>query len=290
MNLGIKGVYDFVLNEGTSRETTVPVDNMILNNFLVWLKAHSLGGNSFHNLAKQLRIGSDDSPTTPAQVALVAGSSSKTVTQEIYSPITTDGTTWSCSVTFIAQYALGEFIGTVREVGFGISNNTSQYGIVYSRAVLNNPITVTEEDQLTIKYTLNLSCSDLDSVSSINLNNVDYIVLARRASPELSRPFAAFMNQASQLLIRTGNATLGAAGVSSSGGSNAIAGNIAGIDGYVDGQKIVRLTIESTQANDALGIKVIEWANIYKFEFTPPLAKTSNNKITLDFSFTFGRG
>lgn len=290
INLGISGKYDFIVNEGTDKERVYEdVGNAILDNFLVRLQTYSWGGNSFNNISKYMRIGGSNTPVGYSQISLVNPLSSKVIlnSDNIYISPTTDGTTWTCGMTLVAKYNVGEFVGTINEVGMGISTDASLGGLIHTRAVLSAPLVIAAEDQLTVKYTMTISCSDLDVQSQIVLKGVTHDVLARR----LNNPsvlFARLIEQNTSMVTYTNNPTFGATGYPVVGGT-LLSKSGVGTDSLVVGQRLVKLSLATTEANHATGISCILWSEVYKFQFTPPIPKTASSKLDLTFGYTFSR-
>lgn len=291
INLGISGKYDFILNEGTDKERVYEdVGNAILDNFLVRLQTYSWGGNSFNNVGKYMRIGGSTTPVSYSQVALVNPLSSKNIqtADNVYIPVTTNGTTWTCGMTVVAKYNIGEFVGTINEVGMGLSTDASLGGLIHTRAVLSAPLVIAAEDQLTVKYTMTISCSDLDVQSQIVLKGVTHDVLARRCYPSAVAPFSRLVEQNDSMTAFMNNPTFGAKGFDPTGGTSVTKSGL-GQDGLVSGQRRVKLSLATTEANHATGISCIKWSEVYKFQFTPPIPKTASSKLDLTFGYTFSR-
>jgi len=290
INLGISGKYDFILNEGTDKERVYEdVGNAILDNFLVRLQTYSWGGNSFNNVGKYMRIGGSTTPVSYSQVALVNPLSSKNIqtADNVYIPVTTNGTTWTCGMTVVAKYNIGEFVGTINEVGMGLSTDASLGGLIHTRAVLSAPLVIAAEDQLTVKYTMTISCFDLDAQSQIVLKGVTHNILARRvASP--ATLFARLVEQNDYMNVYMNNPTFGATGTAVSGGVTFNKSGV-GLNGLGVGQRRVKLSLATTEANHAAGISCITWNEVYKFQFTPPILKTESSKLDLTFGYTFSR-
>lgn len=288
-NMGMKGTYELILNEGTEREKRVKQDNAILNNFFQHIQVwNNTWFNYFGTTARCIMVGSDATPVDVNQQTLVRVAAVFADSNPGSLPIVTNGVTWSHSIVFTGTFGVGQLNATLNEVGMNFFQTFSaNSSVVHSRAVLNSPLVVTPEDQLTVKYTLTMTGSEADTIQNFVLNGSTHTVTMRRGNTQF---LIRTLEQNKQISMRGGSAQLGVAGADPLGGDFISGGNtIIGLDTTNAGQRAIRLSLTTTEGNHPTGIRLISWGYMYKFYFDPPIPKDANSTLTLDLAFTIGR-
>lgn len=298
MTVQVKGHYTIILNEGTEREQVFEQSNVITNWFLTRFK--EMGTSSWgqdgigDNTQKYIRLGLDGTPAQATDASLKQGVVSKQVVPASGArvPLTTNGAVWTTGVTFTSSMGTNVFEGTIRELGFAFGKGNSSLSgaqdAVDSRAVLATPIELKLTDEVTAKFTLTLTGSETDATGSIVLDGTTYNYTVRRNTPYIYGEVIYFLQGQKSVNFYGTGSSFGAVG---SGITGTSLGNVNGSWAPVElqgalGERRLVLNWGTTEGNAAGGIKYLDWPYVGKFEFNPPIPKTSNKKLTLVLSNT----
>ncbi len=310
---GMKGEYRVMVldKEGNIKQDTDWFDNLLLDNFFTNLQAWA-ANKWVVSTTRTLRVGTGTTAPSAAQTALVAKTASTTTkTASVTNAQYTDGQGRLCqSMEETYSFTLGSIVATISEVGWfngsDINGNT-----VHSRALITdtngNPtsITLTNQDQLVIKYRITVVDIYKEGSGTITLNGQNYNWVSRRGVKQadssngwISTLLGDGTNNANATQMFTayfGAVTFGAHGVSPSGGTNETLSAYPIVSAF-GGEFKVNLNLSISQGNNASGIKVLavrQTAPIYfastKIEFTPAIPKTNQQILNLELQYIVTR-
>lgn len=306
MKLGLKGEYQLQVldKDGNVKQDTGWFPNAILDNFFTGLRDSTTISNrpdpfNPNTGFSRIEVGTGSTAVAFNQTALANRLTGMAITSQVnQSAVTVNGNNWEISGTKTANFTLGSVVGVITEVGCsfcggGGGGQLIASPLVHSRALVTdingNPtsITVTNQDQLIVRYKMTLKGTDTDGTGTITLNGNVYNWIGRRAlldSP--SRPFQ-------QLNFRgMVGGTFNGAGAAASGGTTFSAKETTVVNSGVLGRVVNRMYYESTEGVGNISIfQINETFNtqMFKFQFTPAIPKLNTQILSLDFGFEFTR-
>lgn len=299
-NLGVRGEYGFQVlrTDGSIKEEVPCVPNILLDSFFNFIQTYPDSGSSYSNRLKILRIGTGTAEPVATQTQLVntvysvAGGDGASYTT---SNISTDGTTWSASMTLKFVFPVGAFAGNITEVGLAFLDDVVSNAI-HSRTLIKDgfgvlrPITITLQDQLVVTYKLTMTGPEVVT-GMIALNGSNYAYECRRpnfSSSGIGDILFSFNTQNSGAFPPT--ASFNSAGENITGTSRqSFSPTPSALSGTVAGQRRVQVAFPTTSGNIAEGIGFIHWAGFAKIKFTPPIPKTSDQIFNLTLGYIIGR-
>lgn len=203
------------------------------------------------------------------------------------------------------RFNAGVATGNLSEVGVGWGNTTTD-GFLYSRALIKDgngdptTITVLADEFLDVTYELRLYPNLTDvTITGLDLGQSTHDVTIRAAEVTSAIDWGAGLGRQVVLSSERGysgdsklyNGAIGVITGTPSGASVAVDANTAGYQANSKKQQGV-MSLSLNQVNLADGIKSVllrSKVGAYQFEFNPPINKTSEKTLTLNFEVSWGR-
>jgi hypothetical protein len=297
----VKGIINIQIKRNGEIRHDVTFENLILDTFFARFAANNtLIGNM------QCRVGTGTTPPANGQTALVSQVTTRAQTNsfDVAGALDVPGNRHIVSAVRQFEFVQGSVVANLAEIGFEFSPGSGgvSAGALNSRSLTKDsfgtptPITVTADDQLIVNYTLQVVTPLTDYSANVLISGTAYAVLGRFSSgfgvnvasilSPSSGSFAALSYGASSVF--------GAHGVLPTAASGTLTSNFTTFTN-ISGGKEFEITASVNELNATGGIKAITVptannTNVYKYEFTPVLAKTTSKVLKLRFRMTCVRG
>lgn len=186
--------------------------------------------------------------------------------------------------TYVFTYAIGQLVGTVREIGIEFSAGTPTAGThnCCTRVVGFPDVPITATQQLVITYVFRMVASAVKKTTTYNANIYN-------VTTPIQVTFLPMFTSASDILKTLSNTSITAYSEATTGAAGALGGlsdtlNTATSNtppaGYYQSSTI---TVDLTKANWAEGIKSLALSTSGTFQFTPPLIKDADSIVKLTY-------
>uniref|UniRef100_UPI0040474A3E hypothetical protein n=1 Tax=Rheinheimera sp. TaxID=1869214 RepID=UPI0040474A3E len=313
VKIGVKGLARVeVLSGGEVIRDTGFFPNLLLNNFFNQITKAASSVSIGSPGGRFCAVGTGTTPPVATEVSLVnaitglvAGTSGGTGNSgDAYVWDSVDKV-YRASLQTVFVFSAGSVVGNVSELGFTFFSKSQTLNTLESRVLVKDSegtptsITVTAAEQLRVTHILQNEVGGEDEAYQAVIGGVTYDVLARiGAIPGSGFSFVSAYDGftgGTWVQFFSSAANLGAAGAGASG--TAAYGSPTPVVNWISAPNVntkrLRVSVDPGYGNPSGGIKIATFTSatgdLYKYEFTPVIPKTSEKILTLDFDLEYVR-